>query len=381
MGGNNMKFKINNTFFADAINNVSRALSSKTPMPILKSIKIDLDEQGIILTASDSNITIKQFVPRDFDDKQILFVQEKGSAAIPGRLLLDVLRKVNEEFVEITLFEDKFIKINFKNSDYTLNCLNVNEYPNINLISSNQPIEIEINKLYDIIKQTVISVSTDESKAILTGINFKIEDNTLYCVSTDSYRLSQKYVDFSHYNAPNINIVIPGKSLIELEKLLLTEKGNVKIHLSNNVISFEINNIIFQSRLLQGNYPETSKVIPKEFGLELVFNRQELIQVVDRVSLLSKEGATNIIKFDIFEDKTIISLNSPEIGKVIEEIIPLKQNGSPIRIGFNSKYLLDALKVLQDNEVTLKFTGEVRPFVIKTSDESITQLILPVRTE
>ncbi|MDF2698853.1 MAG: polymerase subunit beta [Haloplasmataceae bacterium] len=375
-----MKFKIQNMIFSDAINNVIRALSTKTPMPILKSIKLDLVNEGIYLTASDSNITIKQFVPTFINDKQILYIEEIGNAAIPGRLLQDVLRKVNEEFVEIALYEDKFIKINFKNSDYTLNCLDVREYPNINLISSNSPIKIEVNKLVELIRQTVISISTNESRPILTGVNLKIVNNTMYCISTDSYRLSQKVLNLD-YELPNINIVIPGKSLIEFEKIITNSNGLVDIHLTNNIISFKLDNIIFQSRLLDGTYPETSRLIPKDFGLIQEFNRLELIEVIDRVSLLSKEGASNIIKFDIYEDKTIISLDSPEIGKVVEEIVPKKQEGSLIRIGFNSKFLLDALRVLNQENILVKFTGEVRPFIIKTDDDSVTQLILPVRIE
>ncbi|QVK17893.1 DNA polymerase III subunit beta [Mycoplasmatota bacterium] len=375
-----MKFKIKNNIFSEAINNVNRALSTKTPMPILKSIKMDLTNEGIFLTASDSNITIKQFIPTFINDIQVINIDEVGSAAVPGKLLLEVLRKANDEFVELTMFEGKVININFKNSDFTLNCLDVKEYPNIDLISTDNPIELDSNQLNEIIKQTVISVSTNESRPILTGVNFKIQNNILSCVATDSYRLSEKVVSFD-FDLPNINIVVPGKSLLELEKLLITSQGNVQIHLTNNIISFKMKNIIFQSRLLDGSYPETSRLIPKEFGLTQQFNRQELINVVDRVSLLSREGATNIIKFDIYEDKTIVSLDSPEIGKVVEEVQPLSQEGSLIRIGFNSKYLLDALKVLSDNKVTIKFTGEVRPFIIKTNDESITQLILPVRIE
>ncbi len=375
-----MKFKINNNIFSEAINNVNRALSTKTPMPILKSIKMELNNDGIYLTGSDSNITIKQFIPIFIKEKQIIFIDNIGNAAVPGRLLLEVLRKANDEFVELAMYEDKFIKINFKNSDFTLNCLDVKEYPNINLINSNDPIEIESKKLTEVIKQTVISVSTNESRPILTGVNFKIQNNVLSCVSTDSYRLSEKIMKFE-YDLPNINIVVPGKSLLELEKLLISANRKIQIHLTTNVISFKMENIIFQSRLLDGAYPETTRLIPKEFGLQLLFNRQELIDVVDRVSLLSKEGATNIIKFDIYEDKTIISLDSPEIGKVVEEIHTISQEGSLIRIGFNSKYLLDALKVLNEEKVNIKFTGEVRPFILKTDDDSVTQLILPVRIE
>lgn len=375
-----MKFKIINEIFIEAINNVNRALSNKTPMPILKSVKIDLTNEGINLTASDSNITIKQFIPTFINDKQIIFVEEEGSSAIPGKLLQEVLRKANDEFVELTMIEDKLVHINFKNAVFTLNCLDVKEYPNINLISSNQPIIVDSKKLSEIIRQTVISIATSESRPILTGINFKVQDNILYCIATDSYRLSEKIFKFDN-EITDINIVVPGKSLLELEKLIQSKPGEIKIHLSNNIISFELDNLIFQSRLLDGTYPETSRLIPKEFGLTLGFNRHELIDIVDRVSLLSKEGATNIIKFDVYEDKTIISLESTEIGKVVEEVHPLSQEGSLLRIGFNAKYLLDALRILDDNIVKIMFTGEVRPFIVKTKDESITQLILPVRIE
>lgn len=375
-----MKFRIQNNIFSEGINNVSRALSTKTPMPILKSIKLDLSEDGIYLTASDSTITIKQFIPAIIDNKKIMFIEEVGSAAVPGRLLLEVLRKVNDEYIEINMYEDKYIKINFKNSDFTLNCLDVMEYPNIDLINSNEPIEFDSEKFEQIIKQTVISVSTQESRPILTGVNIKSQDNKLYCISTDSYRLSEKVVELENF-IPNINIVIPGKSLLDLEKLLITNKSKLQIHIASNIISFKMKNIIFQSRLLDGNYPETSRLIPKEFGLQLVFKRTKLIDVVDRVSLLSKEGANNIVNFDIYDEKTIISLDSPEIGKVVEEIAPLSQEGSLMRIGFNSKYFLDALKVLNEDKVTIKFTGEVRPFILKTDDDSVTQLILPVRIE
>lgn len=376
-----MKFRILNTIFLDAINNVSRALSTKTPMPILKSIKMDVTDDGIYLTASNANITIKQFVPVEHEGKKVINIDETGSAAIPGRLLLEVLRKANEEYIELTLFEDKFIKITFGNSDFTLNCLDVREYPNISLISSEQPIKIKAGVLFNIINQTVISISTNESRPILTGVNFIVENNELICVATDSYRLSKKSIIFDHSTNEPINIIVPGKSLQELSRILIDHNEDVEIHLSSNLISFKFDHLVFQSRLISGKYPDTQRLIPQKFGLELTLDRQELINVVDRVSLLSREGATNIIKFDIFEDKTIVSLDSPEIGKVIEEIRPKHQSGSLIRIGFNSKYLIDALRVLEDDEVTLKFTGEVRPFIIESSDDTVTQLILPVRIE
>lgn len=376
-----MRFKILNQVFFNAIDNVSRALSTKTPMPILKAIKTDVTKEGIFLTASNANITIKQFVAKEVDGQKIMEIEETGSAAIPGRLLLEVLRKAHSEYVELALYEEKIVKITFGNSEFTLNCYDVREYPNISLISSTDPIRIKAKELAQLINQTVISVSTNESRPILTGVNLWVENNELICVATDSYRLSRKVVTLSEPRTEPINIIVPGKSLQELSRILVDFDEEVAIHLSPNMIAFEFDHLIFQSRLISGKYPDTNRLIPQNFGLELTMDRQELIDVIDRVSLLSREGATNIIKFDIYEDKTIVSLESPEIGKVTEEIVPKHQSGSLIRIGFNSKYLLDALRVLEDDEVTLKFTGEVRPFVIVTKDVTVTQLILPVRIE
>mgnify|MGYP001221498347 FL=1 len=376
-----MRFKVLITAFVDAIDNVSRALSTKTPMPILKAIKLDVTEEGIYLTASNANITIKQFLSATQDGKQIMDIEETGSAAIPGRLLFEVLRKAHEEYVELALFEDKVVKITFGNSEYTLNCFDVREYPNITLINSEEPIIIKARELFDVINQTVISVSTNESRPILTGVNVVVENDELVCVATDSYRLSRKIVTLNQGPTEPVNIIVPGKSLQELSRILDDFKEDVEVHITPNMIAFKFDHLIFQSRLISGKYPDTKRLIPEKFGLELTINRSDLIDVIDRVSLLSREGASNIIKFDIYEDKTIVSLDSPEIGKVTEEIIPKHQSGSLIRIGFNSKYLLDALRVLDDEEVTLKFTGEVRPFIIETSDVTVTQLILPVRIE
>src|SRR5690606_2610904 len=151
-----MKFRILNSKFTEAINDVSRALSTKTPMPILKNIKMDVIKDGIHLTASNSNITIKMFLPAIVDGNPIMEIEEEGSAALPGRLLLEVLRKANEDHIDIALFENKFLKVTFGNSDYTLNCLDVREYPNINIITSENPFTIHTKQLHELITQTII---------------------------------------------------------------------------------------------------------------------------------------------------------------------------------------------------------------------------------
>src|SRR5690554_1813285 len=229
-----MKFKVLTSNFTNAISDVSRALSTKTPMPILKNIKIDVTKEGIQLTASNSNITIKMVLPSMDGKNQIMEVFEEGSAAIPGRLLLEVLRKVNEDYVEISLFENKFIKVEFGNSDFTLNCHDVREYPNINMITSDNPIRLQAKVLNEVIGQTIISISTNESRPILTGLNMIIKNGKLICVATDSYRLSQKVIDTNIDPSVELDIIVPGKSLQELERIIANVDGNIDIHLSSN---------------------------------------------------------------------------------------------------------------------------------------------------
>ena len=226
--------------------------------------------------------------------------------------------------------------------------------------------------------------SSIENRPILTGVNFKISGNKLKAIATDSYRLSQKEIELTE-TYETLNIIIPGRSLEELIKVLENNNETVEMHFDRSKILFKYRNLLFQSRLLEGNYPETSKLVPTDFPIVIKFNKENLSTAIERASLLSnRDGNNSIVKLALRQDNIVeISSNSPEIGKVLEEVYPVDQiEGSPIKIAFSSKYILEALKVFNSSEVTINFTGEIRPFILKGEyDENMIHLILSVRTE
>ena len=374
-----MNFSINKDLLLNNLLVAQKALSSKTPNPALQGIYMEAKNNVLTIITSNSDISIKL----EIKDPS-LNIELEGEGLIPGRYFIDIVRKLNSETISLSIIEDNILRILVDRSDITLNMMDINDYPNLKFELKDKPIVFDAKNLKAIIKQTTFATSTVENRPILTGVNLKVKENKLIAVSTDSFRLSQKQIiipeDFG-----NINIIVPGKSLDELLKVIENENENVELHLDNNKVLFKLGNVLFQSRLLEGNYPETSRLIPSEFPIILQFNKEDLISRIERAALLSnKEGNNSIVKLLLKPSGVVeISSNYPEIGKVLEEIYPLENvTGASLKIAFSSKYFLDALKTFTSEEVSVKFTGEIRPFIMETAqDEGLVELILPVRTE
>ena len=180
----------------------------------------------------------------------------------------------------------------------------------------------------------------------------------------------------------NYNVVIPGKSLNELSKILADNNESIEIVITENQILFKAKHLLFFSRLLEGNYPDTSRLIPSESKTDIVLHTKEFLHAIDRASLLAREGKNNVVKLITLEDQLIeISSNTPEVGKVVEEMKGISIEGEELKISFSAKYMMDALRAIEGNEIKITFTGAMRPFVIyPINDDSTLQLILPVRT-
>ena len=225
----------------------------------------------------------------------------------------------------MSLIENKVLLIRSDRVEYKLHTMNVEDYPEVNFLENNTPIKFSAALLKEIIKETNYATSELEKRPILTGVNFKYEDKKLYCVATDSYRLSQKIVDVDHEMEP-FNIVIPNKSLDELAKILDYSDGEVEFYIAQNKVLFKIDNILFQTRLLDGVYPDTLRIIPTEFPLSIKFNKNDLLKSVERVSLLSpkeRDNQYNIIKLSVKKDQSVeIASTNSEIGDAHEAIIP-----------------------------------------------------------
>ena len=377
-----MQFSIDRDVLYENLNLISRGLPVKTAMPVLNGIKMELTEEDLYLTSSNSDISIQVVV-----NHSSLEIKETGKIIVPGNYLIQIIRKINSRKIDISLIEDKIVIIKAERSEFKLNLLSVFDYPNIDFVCLDKPLLLSAKNLRSIIRETAYATSNSEKRPILTGVSLKYANHKLTAVATDSFRLSQKIMELDDVDYNDFNIVVPFKSLDELSKTLETYNEDVEIYFNKIKIVFKFKNILFQSRLLDGAYPDTSRLIPDQFPVVVRFNKDELINAIDRVSLLStkdKENQYNVVRFNIRNDHVVeISSSSSEIGNAIEEIIPTDPiEGPALKIAFSSRYIIEALKAFISPEVQLCFTGEVRPFIIKGDlDYNLTALILPVRVD
>ncbi len=374
-----MLFSIDREVLLENLNIIAKGIPSKTPLNSLKGIKINVLENQIVMTSSNTNISIQATI----NDKS-LNVKSTGNVVVPGLFLIDIVRKVNSPKIEMALLEDRVFIIKANRSEFKLNIFDYEDYPEIKFIDDENPLKIDSKALKNLIKETIFTCSTSEKRPILTGLNLKLDDGKLTCTATDSFRLSQKVL-YLQYNE-NKDVVIPSSSLDDLVKIIENINGEINITIKDKNVLFKFNNILFQSRILEGNYPDTSRFIPSEFLLTIKFDREELLQALDRVSLLSpkdKDRNFNIISFSLREDKVVeITSKNTEIGNALEEVVPIDVNGSRFNIAFSSRYLIEILRVYTSPEITLNFTGEVKPFIIKGElDTNLTTLILPVKID
>ena len=374
-----MKFTIKKEVLMEAINKVSKAISSRNVIPVLAGIKFELTSKKLVLTASDNDITIQTFI--NCDDEDIIKVKEEGSIIIQGKYISDIVRKLPDKYINIEVVDELKILIYTENSEFNLNGISESEYPNIDLGESKSHIELSPSVLKEIVNQTAFATSIDENKAILNGINFNITGDMLECNATDSYRLARKVIKLDKVSKENQNIVIPSRNLVEFTRIIDESDEMIEIHIFNNKILFKYQNLLFQSRLINGTYPNTSNLLPKDYLVKLHFNINQFYDVVDRVSILTSDKDKNTVTLETDGNNLIMKSSSAEIGRVEEKMTVEKDQDIDVKVSFSSKYMMDALKSFNTETVELHFVGEIKPILLKSSeDESLTQLVLPIRT-
>lgn len=377
-----MKFEIMRDHLLAGLNDVMKAVSSKTTVPILTGIKIDVSNEGISLTGSDQDITIQTFIPAEENGEQIMTITTTGSIVLQARMFNEIVRKLPTNDVEIEVTNGFATYIRSGKSEFHLIGQDAVEYPQLPEISADQQFTIPADLLKSIIRETVFAVATSESRPVLTGVNWHIQEDELICVATDSHRLARRKTKLEQLPSGVSSVVIPGKSLNELNKILEDSTNPVQIVMTNQQVLFKANNMLFFSRLLEGNYPDTSRLIPENYQTNVTLDGKTLLQAIDRASLLAREDRNNVVRFETLEGNTIeVSSNSPEIGKVQEQIQVGSLEGEALKISFSAKYMMEALKAIDGQDVIIQFTGAMRPFILRSvHDDAILQLILPVRT-
>jgi len=372
-----MKLKIKQNKLMEHLNYAIKGISSKNLIPILNCIKFELTNEGLYLMSTDNEIAIKTFI----DKSEIENIDELGEIVVSGKYIYDIIRKLPNDIINIEELIDSKLNIYTSNSSFTLNCNNANEFPSLELEEKSNPIIINKRIFKNIINQTIFATSNQESRPVLTGINFKINNDELICTATDSYRLAKKVVKLNESVDEEVNIIIPTKNLNELVRMFTDDDDNIEMHIFSNKVIFKFGSIIMLSRIINGTYPDTSKLIPTEFLLNIKVKLNEFYNSIDRASLLTNENDKNTIKLESKENMIIVSSNIPEIGNVEEKLEGIKDNNENIKIAFSSKYMMEALKSLDCEEIVLMFNGEIKPIIVKNPEsDDLIQLILPIRT-
>ena len=375
-----MKLTIKKDILLEGLNKVSKAISTKNLIPVLSGIKFELKKNKLTLTASDNDITIQTVINSLKDDD--FKVEKEGSIIVQGKYMLDIVRKLPDKYINIEVIDELKVLIYTENSEFNLNGINEEEYPNINLEESKKKIVINNKVFKEIVNQTAFASSNEETKPVLTGINFNIVGDILECNSTDSYRLARKVVNLDTKENENYNIVIPSHKILEFVRILdEDEESNVELHISNNKVLFMYKNLKFQSRLINGTYPNTSNLMPKEDFLIISTKLSDIYGVIDRASILTSDKEKNIVTLETDGNLLTLKSSSQEIGRVEEKMNIEKNNDENIKISFSAKYMMEALKSFNTENIELHFVGEIKPILVKSKeDETLTQLVLPIRT-
>lgn len=368
-----MYFVIKKDKLLEKLNIVAKAVSTKNLIPALAGIKFELNDEGLFLTATDNDISIKA----DVKIQDIVEKRNNGSIVLPGRYILEIIRKCPNEDITFELIDNLKVLISTSNYKTNLNGIELNDYPNIDFDLNDNNIVLNSKILRNLINQTSFAVSISEARPIITGVNFKIQDNKLEVTATDSHRLSTKNIDLSSSINNPVNVTIPGRNINEL-KSILEEDKDITVYFFENKILFKLDDILFQTRILNGNYPNTAKLIPTEFELAVKVNLRSLYDAVDRISLLSTDYK---IRLSISDDILTVSSTVIEVGTG-EEKISIERN-NPVNIEFtvNFKFLTDALKIIEDEKIIMLLNGEDKPIIIKgENDNRLTELLLPILT-
>lgn len=363
-----MKIICRKSNLAKGVSTVSKAVPSKTTMPILECILIDATNDVIRLTANDMELGIQTDVEGEIIDR--------GMIAIDAKIFSEIVRKLPDNEVSIETNENLQVTIICEKAKFNLSGKPGEEFSYLPIIEKEESIEISQFTLKELIRQTIFSIADTESNKLMTGELFEIRNNILRVISLDGHRISIRRIQLKD-EVSDKKLIVPGKTLIEVSKILSGEvESMVNISYTNNHIVFEFKNTVVVSRLIEGEYFKVDQMLSSDYETRVRINKRELLDCIDRATLLVKEGDKKPIIINIGDEVMELKIKS-QIGSMNEEIY-ITKDGKDLLIGFNPKFLIDALRVIDDEEVTLYLMNAKAPCFIKDDEESYIYLILPV---
>lgn len=363
-----MKIITSKNLLLNAINITQKAVPSKTTLPILEGILIEAKNGKLKLIGTDLEVGIETTINVD--------VIVPGRIVISSRILGEIVRKLPDSDIELELKENNTVYLKCENSHFKVNGMTPDEFPDLPEVKKENGVVITQKKFKEMIKQTIFSVSTDEIRPILTGVLFEVVGDKISMVALDGFRMAVK--NSSVINDNNFKAVIPGKSLSEIGKILEDNEEPVNIYFSKNQILVKVQDTIIISRLLEGEFINYKQIIPSDYKIKVTVSISKLIESCERAALFARDSSNNMIKFEINDDVMSIKSNSQN-GDVQEELKVIKQ-GEDIEIAFNAKYFMDVLKVIDSEEITIEFTTNISPSILRPLDDiGYLYLILPTR--
>ena len=356
-----------------ALNSVVKGVASKTTMPILEGILIQTNDNEIKLTSYDLEIGIEYIMECD--------VKEQGSTVVNAIMFNEIIKKLPDTEIYISLNENNLLEIECEGSLYKLTTMNPDEFPELPKIEVENSIELEQNMLKNMIRKTIFAVSAEENRPIFTGCLFEVENNKLNVVAVDGFRLALRSI-YLPTKVNDFKAVIPGRTLNEINKILLDSFDRIRIGIAKNQALFEMENCKVVTRILDGEFLNYKSVIPNSWETRIKVNKNSLQNSFERISLISSSSIEKEkkypVKVSVDIGKITISCTN-QTGDAKEEIY-ISTEGKNIEVGFNPKYFLDSLKVIEDEEVFVEFGTNISPCLIKSVENNeYVYMILPIR--
>jgi len=363
-----MKLSFSKSDLLKSINIVMKAVSSKTTMPILECILVNASAGEILFTANDMELGI--------ETKAEGVILEKGMIALDAKLFSEIVRKLPDNNVLIETDENLNTQITCEKAKFNIPGKSGEDFSYLPFIEKEECITISQFTLKEIIRQTIFSIAANENNKLMTGELFQIQGDMLRVVSLDGHRISLRKIQLKEYYQDR-KVVVPGKTLNEISKILSGEMDDqVNLFFTNNHIVFEFDSTTVVSRLIEGEYFKIDQMLSSDYETKVKVNKKELLNCIDRATLFVKEGDKKPIIINILDESMELRIDS-QIGSMNEDI-DITKEGKDILIGFNPKFLIDALKVIDDEEVTIYLMNSKAPCFIRDEEQQYIYLILPV---
>lgn len=355
-----------------ALQIIQKGAAVQTTLEILSGLMLEAENDSLLLYATNLEISIKTSIEAT--------VEKNGKTVVPAKLIVDVVKNLPDGVLELSLDpkEGQELTIKAKNSDYKLRALSPEDFPEFPSVDKKLMVKTRATDLHDALRQTLRAVSRDETRPILNGILFRLEEDNLKVVATDSYRLAVRDLKLDSAIGEKTEIVVPWRALDELQKIIPSAAKDINISISENQILFETADVVFISRLIEGQFPNYQQLLPDNYKLSLELEREGFVSAITRAALIAQKNQSIKIKLD--SKKLIVTSSTQGVGEAQEELPVNASGGGEIEIAFNAQYLLDGIQGIKNENIKLDLNDSISPGLLsKDNDDSFFYLIMPIR--